>query len=167
MEIVRAREGYAITRPSRAWGVATPEYAREMNAGDDLLLVNAAKLAFLEVSHQDARFETLDQYRERYLDAYRKDLPAGPKNLDDLGRFSDFKLRDTKRLPPRDGAEVAEVLFDVKQMGQNLTFRVRFVKPKAGTSVYVLAAWTHKRRLEQLEPEVRQALDSFRLLGGG
>ena len=59
------------------------------------------------------------------------------------------------------------MLFDVKQMGQNLTFRVRFVKPRGGTGVYVLAAWTHKRRLEQLEPEVRQAMDSFRLLGGG
>ncbi len=167
LEIVRPREGYAISRPSRAWGVATPEYAREMNAGDDLLLVNPAKLAFLQVSRTEARFETLDQFRERYLDGYRQGRPAGPKNLDDLNHFTEFRLRETRRLPPLEGAEVAETLFDVKQAGQNLTFQVRFVKPKAGTSVYVLAVWTHKRRLGQIEPEVRQALESFHLLQGG
>jgi hypothetical protein len=169
MEVARVREGYTITRPSREWGVASPEYARKLNAGDDLLLVNPAKLAFLEVARDETRFgETLDQYRERYLDGFRHDLPAGgPKDLDDLGHFSEFKLRDTRRLPPRDGADVSEVLFDVKHTGQNLSYRVRFVKPRDGTRVYVIAVWTHKRRLEQIEPEVRQALDSFRLLGGG
>src|SRR5262249_54255237 len=148
------------TRPSRDWGVASPEYARRLNAGDDLLLVNPARLTFLEVSPDEVgRFETLDQYRERYLDRFRKDLPpGGPKNLDDLGHFSDFRLRDTRRLPPQDGADVAEVLFDVKLTGQNLTYRIRFVRPRGGTRVYVLAVWTHKRRLEQLEPEVRQVL---------
>jgi hypothetical protein len=167
MEVVRPREGYAITRPSRAWGVATPEYAREMNAGDDLLLVNPARLAFLQVTRGAAAHETLDQYRERYLDGYRRDRPAGARNLDDLSHFTDFQLRETRRLPPLDGAEVSEALFDVKQAGQSLTFRVRFVKPRAGTAVYVIAVWTHKRRLAQIEPEVRQALDSFRLLAGG
>jgi hypothetical protein len=166
-EVVRPEEGYAITRPSRAWGVATPEYAREMNAGDDLLLANPAKLAFLEVSRAEAAHETLDQFRERYLDVYRKDRPDGPRKLDDLSHFTDFQLRETRRLPPRDGAEVSETLFDVKQAGQSLSFRVRFVKPRDGTAVYVIAVWTHRRRLEQIEPEVRQALDSFRLLGGG
>jgi hypothetical protein len=167
MEIKRDQEGYAITRPSREWGVATPEYAREMNAGDDLLLVNPARLAFIEVSHVKAPRETLDQFRERYLDGYRRDRPDNPKNLDGLTHFSDFQLRETRRLPPLDGAEVSEALFDVKQTGQNLTYRVRFVKPRAGGSVYVIAVWTHKRRMAQIEPEVRQALDSFRLLPGG
>jgi hypothetical protein len=167
MEVVRPREGYAITRPSRAWGVATPDYAREMNAGDDLLLVNPARLAFLQVSRAETPRETLDQFRDRYLDGYRLDRPDGPKKLDDFNHFTEYQLRETKRLPPRDGAEVAEALFDVKQAGQSLTYQVRFVKPRGGTAVYVIAVWTHRRRLEQIEPEVRQALDSFRLLGGG
>jgi hypothetical protein len=167
MEVVRRREGYAITRPSRDWGVASPEYAREMNAGDDLLLVNPARLAHIQVSQVNAPRETLDQYRDRYLDGYRRDLPDGPKKFDDLTHFTEFQLRETRRLPPLDGAEVSEAVFDVKQAGQNLTFRVRFVKPRPAATVYVIAVWTHKRRMAQIEPEVRQALDSFRLLAGG
>jgi hypothetical protein len=167
MEIVRPREGYAITRPTRSWGVATPEYARELNAGDDLLLVNPARLAFLEVTRAEAPRETLDQFRDRYLDGYRLDRPGRAKKIDDLNHFTEFQLRETRRLPPRDGAEAAEALFDVKQAGQSLTYQVRFVRPQGGTAVYVIAVWAHRRRLAQIEPEVRQALDSFRLLGGG
>jgi hypothetical protein len=167
MEVVRLDEGYAITRPSREWGVATPEYAREINAGDDLVMVNPARLAYIEVSRIDAPGETLDQFRQRYLDGYRRDQPVGPKKLDDLNHFTEFRLRETTQLPPRDGAEVSEALFDVKRAGQSLTFRVRFVRPRGGKAVYVIAARAHRRRLEQIEGEVRQAMDSFRLLGGG
>jgi hypothetical protein len=158
MEVVRPRDGYAITRPSPAWGVATPAFAEEMKVGDDLLLANPARNAFLEVSRQNAGRQTLDQFRERFLDGYR-----GADN-DDPMHFSHFSLRQTRRLPPLDGAEVMEVVFDVKLLGQSLTYQVRLVKPAAGTAVYAVLAWTHKRRLEQIEPEVRRALDSFRLL---
>jgi hypothetical protein len=168
MEVVRAKDGYAITRPSRAWGVATPEYAHEMDADDDLLLVNPSRNAFLQVAREGAGLQTLDQFRDAYLDRYRQDGGAGkPKNFDDLMRFREFRLRETKRLPPVNGAEATEALFDVKRAGQSLTFRVRFVKPRAGNTVYVIAAWSHRRRLEQMEPEVQAALDSFRLLAGG
>jgi Domain of unknown function (DUF4190) len=167
MEIVRPRDGYAITRPSRAWGVATPEYAREMDAGDELLLANLAKDAYLQVMYRDAGRQTLDQYRDEFLDGYRQDQPGGRKNLQDLMRFTDFHLREVKRLPPLNGAEVAEALFDVKHSGQNLTFRVRFVKPKAGTDVYAIVVWTHRRRLEEIAPEVQEMLDSFRLVADG
>jgi len=67
MEIVRRQDGYSITRPSRAWGVAVPEFARELNFGDNLLLINRAKNAFMAVEHQDVGRETLDQFRERFL----------------------------------------------------------------------------------------------------
>ncbi len=167
MEVVRADEGYAITRPSRSWGVATPEAAREAEVGDDLLLINPARLAFLRVSREHVGRESLDQFREEYLDRYRKDRPAGPRDFGDLDHFTDFQLREMNRLPARDGAEVSEVRFDVQHKGQNLSYVVRFVKPRGGTTVYVVALWAHRRRLPQIETEVRQALDSFRLLGGG
>ncbi len=165
MEVVRPREGFAITRPSRAWGVATPEYAREMGAGDNLLLANPARNAFLEVLREDAGRDTLDQYRERFLDLYRADRPAAGKN--GAARFSDFRLREVRRLPPRDGAEVAEALFDVRHRQQSLVYRIRFVKPPAGTHVYALVVWAHKGRLEQIDAEAQEMLDSFRLLAGG
>jgi len=165
MEIVRLKEGYAITRPSRAWGVATRELAETLNVGDDLLMVNPAKDAYVQVMHRDAGRLTLDAYRETFLDSYRDAQPAGRRqNLDDLMRFSEFHLRQTTRLPPLGTAEVLEVTFDVKMAGQALTYVARLVKPNGGTDVYAVVAWAHKRRLEQIEPEVRRALDSFRLL---
>jgi hypothetical protein len=168
MEVVRPDDGFAITRPSPDWGVAGPEYAEQVGAGDDLLLANPARNAFLEVARQDAGRQTLEQFCDRFLDGYRDARPPGrPRNLDDLKRFSDFRLRQTRRLPPVGGAEVMEVVFDVKLAGQALAYEVRLVKPKAGTDVYAVIAWTHRRRLEQIEPEVRRALDSFRLLPDG
>lgn len=167
MEVVREKDGFAITRPSRAWGIASKEYAQEVGAGDDLLLANPARNTFLQVMRQDAGPMTLDQFKDNFLDEFRDERPAGKKKLGDLMRFSNFSLRESRRLPPQGGAEVAEVLFDVKLAGQNLTYRARLVKPKGGTEVYALVAWAHKRRLEQIEPEVRRALDSFRLLPDG
>jgi DNA-directed RNA polymerase subunit RPC12/RpoP len=158
MEVVRPRDGYAITRPSHAWGVATAEYAQQLDAGDDLVLANPARNAFIEVSLQNAGRQTLDQFRESFLNGYRA---AGPGQR---AHFTDFSLREARRLPPLDGAEVAEVVFDVKLLGQSLTYQARLVKPRAGTTVYAVIAWTHRRRLEQIEPEVRRGLDSFRLL---
>jgi hypothetical protein len=153
MEIVRPDEGYAITRPSHAWGVATPEFADEMNAGDDLLLADPGRNAFLEVARRGLGRQGLDQYRETFLARYRM-LP-------------DFQLRESTRLPPRQGAEVMEVLFDSRVERQLLTYRARFVKPRRAAEVYVIFAWTLKRRLARIEPEVRRALDSFRLLADG
>jgi hypothetical protein len=158
MEVVRPRDGYAITRPSPAWGVATAEYAQALDAGDDLVLANPARSAFIEVSVQSAGRQTLDQFRESFLGGYRAAAPG------QRARFTDFSLRETKRLPPLDGAEVMEVVFDVKLLGQSLTYQARLVKPRAGATVYAVVAWAHKRRLEQIEPEVRRGLDSFRLL---
>jgi hypothetical protein len=139
-----------------------------MGADDDLLLANPAHNVFVEVALRDAGKQTLDQFREHFLDNYRDDRPAGgKKNVADPAHFSDFHLREVRRLPPLHGAEVTEALFDVKHARQSLSYRIRFVKPRAGTTVYLLVAWTQRRRLEQVEPEVQAALDSFRLLADG
>jgi hypothetical protein len=139
-----------------------------LKVGDDLLLVNPARDAYLQVTREDAGRMTLDQFRDSFLDRYRDArAPGGPKKLEDVMRFSDFHLRESRRLPPRDGAEVAEVVFEAKVAGQNLAYRARLVRPRAGTDVFVLVAWAHRRRLPPLEPELTRALDSFRLLPDG
>ena len=124
MEIVRKNDGYAITRPSPAWGIASDDLARiqEIPADDGLLLCNLAKNAFLQVHHDQFARLTLDEYRRQYLDRYRK-------NRGGRG-YSDFRERPARAVPPKDGAEVADVRFDVRHDLQNLTFWVRFVKPQ-------------------------------------
>jgi hypothetical protein len=140
-----------------------------MDAGDNLVLAHPAKDAYIEVLRDDPGPITLEQYREQFLDGYRKDAPgkAKPKNFDEMmTRFTNFHLRESRRLAPQDDCEVVEVLFDVKLTGQNLTYRARMIKPRRGTDVYVILAWAHRRRLPQLEDDVRKAMDSFRLLRG-
>jgi hypothetical protein len=167
MEVVRRKEGYAITRPSPAWGVASPEYAHELKAGDDLLLVGPGREAFLRVIREEVGRMTLDQYRDSFLEGYRDERVAGgKKNFGDLMRYTEFSLRESTRLPPQDGAEAEEVVFDVKLAGQKLTFRARLLKPRGDTHVYAVIAWMTKRRRAQVEPGVRRSLDSFRLLNG-
>ena len=160
MEIVRKDEGYAITRPSHSWGVPSDDFIRsqEMTPGEGLLLFNPAKLAFLQViRHRPGRM-SLDEYRRQYLDEFRVGFQRG---------FTDYRERDTRLLPPKDGAEIVEVRFDVKQGFQNWTYWVRFVKPNdRNNDVYVISAWTQRGRLEDIEPEVQRSFDSFRLLGG-
>jgi hypothetical protein len=153
MEVVRREDGFAITRPSPSWGVATPEFAEQMNAGDDLLLADPGRSAFLEVARRNLGRRTLDQYRESFLDRYR--------------HFPDFELRESKRLPSRDGAEVLEMVFDARVDRQLFGYHARLVKPRGGAEVYTIYAWTFKRRQPLIEPEVRRALDSFRLLPDG
>jgi hypothetical protein len=168
LEVVRERDGFAITRPSRAWGVATPEFARSMNCEGELVLVNVAKDAYLAVSRRDAGGLTLDELRDSFLDDYGRSDPAAvrPNDLDNLGRFTHFKLRESRRLPPQGGAEVVEVLFDARTAGQNLAFRARLLKPHDGSRVYAQVAWAFRRRLPDVEDDVRKAMDSFRLLAG-
>ncbi len=166
LEIVRPADGFAITRPSRAWGVAKPEFIEQLHADEaDLVLANPLKDAYIQVTRREAGRQGLDAYRETFLNEFRDAKPAQPaKNLGDLLRFTEFRLRQSKRLPNLGTAEVMETTFDVKLAGQALTYVARFVKPAGGTQVYVILAWTHKKRAEQMEFEIRQALDSFRLL---
>jgi hypothetical protein len=158
MEIVRPADGFAITRPSRAWGVPSDDFiqTQDLIPGDGLLLFNPAKNAFLQVQRHRPGRMSLDEYRRQFLDEYRQGFPRG---------FSDFHERDTRLLPPKDGADIVEVRFDVKHGLQNLTYWVRFVKPSdRANDVYVISVWTNHGRLEDIEPEVRRSLDSFRLL---
>ena len=71
MEVVRKDNGFAITRPTRQWGVATPDYASELDCTGKLVLVNSGRNAFINISQEDANRRTLEQVRDRFLDNYR------------------------------------------------------------------------------------------------
>jgi DNA-directed RNA polymerase subunit RPC12/RpoP len=167
-EVLRPADGFAITRPTRDWGIATVDLASELGCEDSLVLVQLRKDTYIEVAHQDAGGQTLEQFREDFLNGFRQAGPArGARKWEDLTRFTDFKLRESNRLAPLQGAEVAEVLFDAKMAGQKLTFRTRLVKPRGRSDVYIIHAWAHRRRMLEIEAEVLRAMNSFRLLTGG
>lgn len=164
LEIVREREGYAITRPSRRWGVATGDLVEQLESGDDLVLAQPGKDAYIQVVVEAAGRQTLAEFREAYLDRFRKKGANKARNLDELMEYTEFQLRESKTLPAEAGLKVVEVVFDVKFLGQKMMYRVRFIQRDREEKVYTLVAWAHRRRLTRMDDEVIQTFDSFRLL---
>jgi hypothetical protein len=69
-------------------------------------------------------------------------------------------------LPALDGAEGQELVVDIHRAGQGWRLLIRFYKTKAG-ALYIARAYTQRRTFRRVEGELRQALDSFRLLQRG
>src|SRR5262249_43971276 len=101
--------------------------------------------------------------QERVL-GWFSDKPPGQRAAGEnhLLRFTHCKVRHTRRLKLQGRADVAELLLDVRLAGEGRTYLVRLVKQDG--DLFVLRGWTQKRRFAQMEPEIRKALDSFRLL---
>jgi hypothetical protein len=166
LEVIRAKDGFAIRRPSKEWGVASDELMKEVSPEGLILLVEPRKAAYVEVTKHDADGQSLEKFRDLFLDGFKDNAPGAPrKNMEDLGRPQNFKLQGSQRLPAlADGSEVLEVQFTVKIMGQNLAYLVHLVKPKRSAFAYAVTAWAYRSRMSRVEEELRKALDSFRLL---
>jgi hypothetical protein len=165
-EVVREQDGFAITRPSDTWGVARPEMIERLDPDDELMLANIRRDAYVTVSVQQLqRGRTLEQCREEVLRAFHNRPDAGGKPKTQFGpRLTGFKLKESQRLPSAGGVDRAEVAFEVRFAGQLMVFVVHIVRPERGGRYYVVKGWAPKRRFAQAEPDIRQALASFRVL---
>lgn len=164
LEIRRPDDGFAITRPSRSWGVAKRELAQELADDADLVLVHPGKDANIAVNSEDLGRRTFEAYRDEIVDKYRKpaddEFPFGkPKKV-----AKDFQLRQNQRLPSENGLEMAEVLLDVRRDGQLNTYLIRIIHVSNERDVFTVTGWTSKRRFPRAEAEIRQALTSLRVL---
>jgi hypothetical protein len=164
-EIRRTTANFAITRPGPKWFVAKPSLAERLGYTEtDLVLVNLARPAYVGVERTaDA---TLDSGRDDLLRRYRESRPTWDNDFKKRqSHFSGLVVRENKRLTSSGGLERAELLFDVKVDGAMFTFLARVLHDEAGRS-YVIQAWSPRRAFAGAETEMRQALDSFRLLSG-
>lgn len=166
LEVTRKEDDYAVTRPSPRWGVAKKELAARLVPLSSLVLIDLDRDGYLDVS-----VDRLDWGRT--LEQYRDDVVKNLRDEDDFGgkrksgpRGSPPEIRQQTRLPNDRGLERVEVLVDVRLTGQPMRFLIRVVRPVGSDRVYILRGWAQKRRFAELEPEIRQALDSFRLLSG-
>ncbi len=168
LEIVREREGFAITRPSEKWGLARPEYVHELDPRAAVLLVNPARDAYLAVEEVPNNGQTTDALRQEIVTEFRNLVKQGDEaqHRGQIRRVSDLRVRSSARVEPRDGCEVGEVLLDVREIGQALTYLIRVVKPPRGNRAYILRSWTYHRNYTQMEPELRRLMDSFRVVDG-
>jgi hypothetical protein len=163
LEVVRQPPGFKIMRPNERWGVARPELMREMENESNLLLVNTARDTYVDVTADDLKGRTLEAYRQGVIEWYRKEEKAAPKG--ELPRVREVKVLANRQLPSQGGLELGEVILEMRDTGQRLTFLIRVVRPIRSPVVFQLRGWTMRRRFPQMEEELRKVMDSFEVLG--
>jgi len=156
-----SRPGFAIRRPTPQWGVANEDLRRDQANHSDLLLVNLARDAYLDVSSDTLDGRSLEDYKDAVLDTYKEQ--RNPMGQREPLSFRGLTVRRTAALP---AAELTglEVLLEVRIGAQPLLFLLHIVHAPGSNRVHVLRGWVHKRRFPQMEKELREAMASFRLV---
>lgn len=167
LEVRRPDKGFAITRPSAKWGVAKPKLVEELGAHKDLILCHPGKDTWLAVETVagggDVEILADNYVSQRFQnDPFDFTQPAGRRAL--RPHFSNARALHKKVLEPKDGAQRAEVLADVKLDDVGLRYLVHIVVPDHGRKVYYVEGWASQKRFPAMEEEIRRALNSFRIL---
>jgi len=165
--IIRNNEFFSIERPSDRWGLKKPTSkngpgnAEEDPSGiDEMLLVNV---------EEDAHIFVLTERMQGDLDSY---LTNAKEKLEkeDIGKIFGSKasgrveVRSTKRPPAVGGLNFVEMVADKKVGGQERTFIVRVAQKQNDNFVYQIFACARKSNFERVEPQLRKALASFKVL---
>jgi hypothetical protein len=166
LEIVRPDQGFKITRPSEKWGVARPDLARQFQNTGNLLLVNAARDAYVDVSVMPAVGRGIDALRQDVVKSFEDEQRNGAagKEKDEMRRVMTVKVRDSRRVEGAAGYEVGEVVLDVRVPGGTLTYLIHVVKKPKAARAYLVRGWTARRRYPQEEADLRKVIDSFRIV---
>lgn len=160
-EVTRPAKKFAITKPSPRWGIARESLIRQMDAECDLMLVNARKQTYVQVFMVELNGESVDEFVDDVIKSYKDDRPGRPAwEPPSAG----FKLRARQKLPPENGMQATELLIDLRVMGQDITYLERVIQAEGRDLAFRVRGWAPKRRFPQMEPEIRRALDSFRVL---
>jgi hypothetical protein len=176
LEVVQPRAGFAISRPSEKWGQAVGGRLDDTFVGTfqkdlALLLVQPAHFAFVDVRvEKGAALQPLERWQEQILEGFDpprrrppRGLPQRDDSADDLPGLHKRALLVHNRLLAEAGREGRELLVDVQRGSQRWRFLIRLYRQGTGP-VYVVRAYSPARRFGELEAELRQALDSFRIL---
>jgi hypothetical protein len=165
LEIVRPREGFAITRPSPRWGVAPPAGADMADEGL-LVLGHPRTETLIQVMAEGVPpQQTIDRCRDEWLASLQnpeRKWVVGHKNVP--VHASGVAMRESRVLPPNQDVESAEVLVDFKLAGHPMTYLARIFKRRASSQVFFVTGLTLQRRFPEVEADIRKALDSFRVL---
>lgn len=152
-------ERFTVKRPTRRWGKVSSDVYKNPNAEvtDDMVLVNPWEDAYVVclTKNLDAALdkearenEAKDRFEQSQL--VKEILGRGQKPA-------------TKILEPRKSlnGEDSELLFEVELAGVSRLFLVHVLKD--GAKIRVIAGGVRKHRFTRLEPELRAAVESFKV----
>jgi hypothetical protein len=187
LQMVSRSGDVLIERPSRGWGRARNDHTDDPAVGEiqlkrDLLLVNVARRAYVDVYRDTAANVKLDDYSGVLL----RDL--NPPRVPLLGEEDDSRFRrrnwqqpdpDTEQGPfpplvvgsrsseePVDGHDWREWTVQQQRGGLKWTFVIRAYKKRPGPGVspiHVIRAYTPSSRFEQNQEELMRLVDSARI----
>jgi hypothetical protein len=162
------RAGYAITPPSDKWGLYTDPRPGpvDLQVRENLLLVNVAEDGYLVCWPEPVAEQlSLEQSRQQALRDFRDaDLSTGPGVVKPNSRATQFHEHPPKVLPVVGDLEAVETVVDKSVGNQRRTYVVRVVRKRGDSQVYLVAAGTARHRFARLQAQLRQGLDSFRVL---
>ncbi len=167
-EVIRKTEGFAIKRPSPRWGVKRSDRPEDAHIWDDLVMVNVDEDAHLVcIAQQLAGETTLDQCRHQAQAEFREQDKAGIFGKPGFLRRGVVEVLETRHPPPVQNMDMVEILLDKRLAGQERRFVMRVIKDRASNTAFVLIGGARKSNFARIEPEIRKAMESFRLLDGG
>jgi hypothetical protein len=166
-EVLRPNQGFAMTRPSRKWGVAIGNTVEDpffaiLQGGQgppDLLLVQPTIYAFVDVHRFSGQVRSLTQLKDYVEDDL---LRAAGGRRNEPFRIDKVEVTQSRELPG-DVGQAREVEVDVKCGGQSWKMIVRHYQIDAGRA-FLVRAYTQKRFFEKNKAELLKALDSFHVL---
>jgi len=157
---------FAITRPSRAWGVLRSTNSFQRTSEDLILMAPWQDAQVACMNDVDTRGpnpdedDLLDEALEYLLKSELVQVVGRyPKTLPKL---TVEQGRDKKKLESPKGTVAVELLIDLKLAGIERTVLLRAMRSDDRLGkMNVLAAVTRKSRFRRLEPELRKILDSY------
>lgn len=179
--IDRVDLGFSITRPSEEWGRAKDarfdDPAIESFTSDiDLMLVQTSRYAFVDVTRQTCRHDSVDFCRGDVVASLAPDTRKGSKMRplpfdpveEEPARDVSVSTRSVRDVPAplNEKGEVVqtiqgrEMVVDMEFGKQRWRFLIRLYLKKPGV-LYVLRAYARTDVFERVEPELIKALDSF------
>jgi hypothetical protein len=164
MEIMRTREGFAITRPSAKWGTLKQRPGDD-HVRDDLLLVrpdeDAIVLCIAEPVQRDWGMEKCREMAEEMIRKGREGLFTQKSKSFTNSQPPPIKI---DRPAPVGDVTIVEMLIHKKVGSEDKAFLVRVHKRGGDDTMFVVVAGTRRALLARVEPELREALNSFRIL---
>jgi hypothetical protein len=192
-EVVSRDGNLVLKRPSERWGRVQGDRSDDPAVGDvqqkrDLLLANVARHAFVDVARVSGLKDLAEYDQGKWAQQGQPSEPSPlardlqPPRPPLLGDDEDgttvgaapktlpAQLKDSGPAPePVEGWEVKQWLCEVNRGDQKWRFLIRAFKrrpeadPRSAVPVYVVRGYAPARRFQEVEKELRAALDSVRL----